>query len=432
MLDNVWRNKKLLAFALFNAALFLILSFMRVTLTPDSAGYIGDSFLRAPVYPLLIAFFKLLVPAHFLRAVVIFQTAAVLAAVIGLAAEIRRRFGLSDLFFMLVYLVLLWPLLPFSGGFIGAQIMTEAAAYALFLFAALCLCRGLALKDARWLAAFVCLGCGSVLIKPQFLFMPLSAAAIVAAEYCSARNARRTLVLLGALVLSFGASALFGRVYNYARHGIFKPCPGLGYHAAMNALFLSDDSAAALFSDPAERAAFEDLYGKVKAAGMRAADFGGLGVAAYASFSTGVFNPVVWDIVVPSLAAYCPAGAGADACLLHEDALGMKIAKKILMHRPAAYIKLLVYKLLAGTPLYYWFFIMAVFWLSGWLFMVRGSARAGLLFCAILMNLVNYAGVGSFTPFMLRLTFHAEFLHAAVLLAALWACFSLAQKQADP
>ncbi|MFA6584748.1 MAG: hypothetical protein WCS77_10660 [Elusimicrobiaceae bacterium] len=404
-------------FLLFNLALFIALSRAEITLSPDSQGYIYGSFLRAPGYPLLLSFFKLFAPDNFLRLAVIFQAGFVISSVLWAACVIKKHFSLSKPFFLLVYLVLLWPLLPFKGGSLANQIMTEAVTYGLFLIASGFFIKGLFEKSTKALLFFIILSSFTVLLKPQFMFMPLCAAVVTGALFLADHDKRKALTLFAALFLSLFAVKIADKSWHYFRHGSFSSGPGFGLHMAMNAFFLSDDDTAAQYSSP-DNALFSDIYGSVKASAVRSGDITAKGVSAYAVFYTDACDVIMWKILMPSLDKYCTAET-ATACLMKKEALSARIGKTFIKNNPKKFCKLLAYKLLAKTPLYFWFFMAAVFIVSGTLFIRTADPAAGAVFLAVLMNFANYAIVGVLAPLNNRFTFPTEMLQTALLLGAL-------------
>ncbi len=409
---------------MLNMALFAVLAAASPVLSPDSGGYIEGSILRAPGYPLFLSLCGLVFGGAYLRAAVALQTAAAMFGAVWLAAEIKRYFRLPVLAFLPVYLALMWPVLPMKGGFIGAQIMTEALSYGIMLGGVACFVHYIFDRNIRWFKFFLLFSAAAMLVRPQFIFMPAAGALVASAGFLRERNFRRAALPVLLAILSVAVAMLGERSYHLARHGVFRASPGVGLVSAMNGLFLSDDTTASLFSDPGQKALFEQCYSKVKAAGMRSADFNGKGITAYAQFYGDAADPVIWDIVSPSLDDICgDVVITPSKCALKKDAAAGAIGKMIISHKRAEFVKLVAYKFLARAPLDYWFFMAGAFVLSGFLFIRHALPEAALLFGCMLMHAINYLGVGLAAPLRQRLMFPTEMLCAALLLAALWACY---------
>jgi|GEM_PF-2088039 len=423
MIDYLKNNRSCAVFALLNMAVFAILAAVAPVLSPDSGGYMEGSIFRAPGYPLFLSLCRLVSGGAYLRVAVVLQTAIAMLGVVWLAVELKRCFRMPVLVFLPVYLALLWPLMPMKGGFIGAQIMTEALSYGLMLGGVAGFVRYVFSRDIRWFAVFSLFAAGAMLVRPQFIFMPIAGALVAAAGFLHERNIRKAVlpVLLSVSAVCGAISAERG--YHLVRHGVFRASPGVGLVSAMNGLFLSDDATASFFSEPGQKALFEQCYAKVKAAGMRSADFKGKGITAYAQFYGDAADPVIWDIVSPSLDDICGAGLPASECVLKKDAAAGAIGKTIISRKRAEFVKLMAYKFLARAPLDYWFFMAGAFVFAGILFVRHALPEAALLFGVLLMHAINYFGVGLAAPLRQRLIFPTEMLCAALMLAFLWVCY---------
>lgn len=432
MLDFIKKNKSCSFFAVFNIGLFALLASAAPILSPDSNGYIEGSLLRGPGYPLLLALCRLLFGDLFLRGAVVLQTAIALCGVIWLSAELKKYFRLPAPVFLLAYLALVWPLLPLKGGFTGAQIMTEALAYGMLLCSVACLTRGLFEKDNRFFLIFLLLSSASVLVRPQFIFMAAAAAVLIVARFFNDRNRRNAALSLFVLLVSLAGCKVAERGYNYIRHGAFIASPGVGFVSAMNAFFLSDDDTALFFTDPAQRALFEQCYGRVKLAGMRAADFKGQGVTAYSQFYGDAADPLVWKVIVPALAPVCSAALTPDACIVKKEAAASAMGKVVLLHKRNALLTLMAYKVLARAPLDYCFLMAVLFVASAFLFLRSALPAAGLLWTVLLMHFFNYGVVGVLAPLRQRLLSPTEMLCAALFVVVAWQCYEKFSRKAEP
>lgn len=433
MLDFIKKNKACSVFAVFNIGLFALLASSAPILSPDSNGYIQGSLLRGPGYPLLLAFGKLLLGRGFLFGAVAVQTAVALFGVIWLSLGLKKYFRLPTFVFVLAYLALVWPLLPLKGGFVGAQIMTEALAYGMLLCAVACLLRGLFEKDNRFFLFFLLLSSAGVLVKPQFIFVPVAAALITVARFLSDRDLRKAALCLGVLFVSLAACLAGERVYHYVRHGAFAPAPGLGFNLGMNALFLADDESSMFYTVPEQRALFDGCYAAVKAAGLRSVDFKGQGVASYAAFYSDSFNLILWQLMLPALDAACsPGTAGTAACMLKKEAAAASLGKIFFRHKPARLVKLIAYKFLAKAPLDYWFFVSVLFVLSGCLFIRLALPAAGFLWAGLVLHFMNCCAISLLSPITTRLIFSTEMLCAALFVSVSWQCYEKFSRKEEP
>ena len=228
----------------------------------DSVSYIAHAAYREPVYPLLLGFFKLLPFGKGYSVLVFSQTVSVLAASVYLSFVLFAFYGLTETFFLLCFATCVTPLFLFD---IGANLLSEAAAYSLFLFFTAVIAKCLRTERMKDLLVALLLSILAVLTRPQLVVTYF--AWVCAAGYLVYlhRTWRRMIYLLCALLMAHMAGSLFNRAYHAYYNGIFQGTKGGGMYLAAEALYVSDKSDLSLFSSASYYPLMVSIYDQMEA-----------------------------------------------------------------------------------------------------------------------------------------------------------------------
>lgn len=94
---------------MFLFLLFGTLCFISPILEPDSGGYIDNSVIRSPLYPIILSIYTKIFDKNFFHILIVIQLLAGFSAAIFLASTLKRLFVLPNIVFYLVALGLLAP-----------------------------------------------------------------------------------------------------------------------------------------------------------------------------------------------------------------------------------------------------------------------------------------------------------------------------------
>lgn len=387
------------------AATVALLS-MSPEIQPDTASYIAHSPERAPLYPYLLDLFRALFGEGLAAQIWLahLQTAGLVAACAFFALRVGRALGLSLPLRHVLFLMLALPGLKFA-----SVLLTESLGYTLIIaFWALLAEDVLIGRNHR---TWLCILCGlGVLLRPQFLFLPVFLGTFLLVRLACRRDGASVLSLVLLAVIMAGAVTLRG-AENKVRHGSFATASSGGIHLLSSLLYISVPADASALSDPVARGLFEQVQAEAEARQLTRRYWN----ASRAHFEDALVG-LVFDVVRPELAARMPAGLNASERALREDQLAMSTALPLLAHMPGRYLELLSRKLYDGQPFYY-----ALLVLGGALCFAHslrtGSRPTLLLGLAAAHSCLSYGVILLVGSYALRYIFPAEAVYLTLTLA---------------
>lgn len=228
----------------------------------DTHSYVVHSFLRQPLYPLIIDLFKLLAGSRYEAALCAVQIAAVLASAARLALALRGE--IPDWLLVGVFCLVSWPLHSCR---VGNYIDPEGAAYAVLLVFLASAFQVQSLRQTGRLALLAGLIALDTLIKAQMIFLYPVYALLLARLFLQER--RPALLIRPAVFLAaaFAGAGLLTSVYNLAFNGVFsRKTVGGRVHFAAEALYVSEPADLELFAGAPYYPAIERIYKDLESA----------------------------------------------------------------------------------------------------------------------------------------------------------------------
>lgn len=290
---------------MFLFLLFGTLCFISPILEPDSGGYIDNSVIRSPLYPIILSIYTKIFDKNFFDILIVIQLLAGFSAAIFLASTLKRLFVLPNIVFYLVALGLLAPY--YSHPLFGNKILPEAVCYPLFLLYFSYLLEGLQYKKSKKLIIAMGLAGLLVLTRKQFLFLYPATGIILIYILLFERRVFKTFTLLICFLLSMVGTTLAERTYQYIYHGQFKSVPFTGMQLIIAPLYLAHPTDEELFENETERALFKDIFATMS---DKKINFNSLPqrdsyfhVATYTQFYAN-YNHICWQSLAPLLAKY--------------------------------------------------------------------------------------------------------------------------------
>jgi len=244
----------ILAILLALTGLYLILH--GPVMHPDSPSYKNMDPRRSAGYPFFLYIFRIFGEGH-LHAASIAQIIFNLTAIAVLMRFLQKIFGLNG-FLLLLFLPPLWY--GMNRYYYPGEISTEALAFPIFIFVAVCFFRGILNKDYKMMLTAMIINVLLVLVRAQFLFMyPVFLLGLLHI-YLTDRNAETLLRYAGILLLLYPATNLIDRSYHYAFHGKFISSPFSGNGIATNAFYIAQEEDYRLFEDETTQKLFKEIY----------------------------------------------------------------------------------------------------------------------------------------------------------------------------
>ncbi len=230
-------------------------------LHPDSDGYIAMSIYRSSLYPLFLAFCRVIGGGNSLTIAVFLQLIFGYLAIVITLDVVRRVLDVRSW--------VLWPAMallavPYVGGGNGNVILTEAITYPLFMLAMCALF--LVLHERRTADVLGFLACVALLVlaRRQFLFLFGAVPALLLWAWRA--KARISYVIVGAATIAaLVGTTLAEMTYQRVVNGRFTTPPMGGIHAIAAPLYYAQLSDSSLFTDPFERTLFVEMRCEVEA-----------------------------------------------------------------------------------------------------------------------------------------------------------------------
>ena len=210
-MKRLWAGREIFWAAIGGAAVFIYSAAGRFITGGDTSQYSHRSIFRPPLYPMFLDFL-----AHIgctWQAAVVLQSLFVTACAFYLALILKRRLNLAPWAFLTTYFLLLVPLLPSKSiyfskwGLIGRYIMTEAAAYGIFLLTYGFMVESVYEPCLKNFSLFAALAVLNTMVRDQFLFVYAAVPFFWLWFYFEFRDGKR----LALLAAAFAACLLAGK-----------------------------------------------------------------------------------------------------------------------------------------------------------------------------------------------------------------------------
>lgn len=389
------RRVLLMAGSVLAAVAALMLLALPPEVQPDTASYLAHYPERAPLYPYLIDLFSALFGLQALVWLARFQEAMLVASGMFFAWRVGRALDLDGRWRPALFLLLVLPGFKFA-----AVILTESLGYSLLVvFWALFAEWVLLGRDRRgWLSA---LCAASILLRPQFLFLPVFYGVCLLGA-AAARRERPSVVGVVLFAMLMAVTVAARGADNLARHGSFSTASSGGVHLLASLLYIAEPADGAAISDHDARRMFEGALAKAEGMALTRRHW----TTSRAHFDD-CMVPLVFDVVRPGLHEALPPGLPPAEQALRADRLAMAAAGPLLAHMPGRFAGLLARKFYDAQPLYY-----ALVTLGGilalWRFRAAGSRPALLLALAALHSWLSYGVVLLAGVYAMRYIFPAE------------------------
>lgn len=238
-----------------------------VYIAADSASYITMNLSREPVYPLFLAFLRGIAgEAWYLSVAVFLQCLLAAFAAFWMTNTIRNVFRLNLVFsgFVLLIQFAITILNRFfalrSVGYENS-IQTEGIAISLYIIWTAMLIRYLSDKrkiNLLWIFVIAILLISTR--KQMLLTLPVIAAVLFFTHCVPKFSIKKFLLIIAAVVLTFGVTVLISKGYNLAFRGSFIGYTDSSNTVFTNMLYAADAADAEQIEDPALRELYESIY----------------------------------------------------------------------------------------------------------------------------------------------------------------------------
>lgn len=365
-------------------------------MSPDSPGYIFGAYCRAPLLPLLFRVLRPLFGESALRVMVILQSLSILGAAATFAHILLSRGFCGRRMAMFIFFIVCS-----FGSIFSKYILSEALCYAVAtLYFACFVATAQGGTSPNRLFPIVFIG---MLGRPQMIWLLVPQNIYVLYKAIRQRQPLKAVYSVLASVAIVAAVFLAAQGFNAATLGHFAYSSLSGVHLFGNALYLSEESDAALFADnPKQEAFFRDCLQEADKHKMRWKYWnggytpGGFFREYYAGETTFLFiteyvlgsKHGLYDFDRPNEPA-----ALQDVSLATFDAVCQQMAWKLISHNPLGYAHHVFRKVLATRlPVV----LTAIFlcFVSGREVLRRDSPFAVILVGVSLSLLANYTMLG--------------------------------------
>ena len=257
----------------FNLALLLILAlFLSIIsesykLEGDSAEYINNYNIRAPLYPLIIDFFNFFSASNYLSLTFYFQLTIGFCLLTISLIHLIRTLRLPSVFYIILFFILFRPY--YSNPFIGNLIYTEAITYPIFIFLCLRIIQFIFSPDYKSFLYLIILSCLLILTRKQFeyLFIVLPLLFFVF-FYLNRETGIRIKNVISIFVAAILFTLLTDSGYHYLYNGHFGSEPGNGIWMVVPALYISNMEDTTVLKTQSEIDYFKSVYSKLDSNNM--------------------------------------------------------------------------------------------------------------------------------------------------------------------
>ncbi|WWR15470.1 hypothetical protein V1224_13475 [Lachnospiraceae bacterium JLR.KK008] len=316
---------------------------------PDSGSYISMQAGREPLYPLFLAFFRLIFrekdtivwlassgqlesekamelirtwPA--LQVSMLLQSLLAALACYYLTQVIRRAFRLN---WPLTILTALCTLIPFvltplassSHMVLNKAVLTEGITFPLFFMFTACMIQGLLSQKKKGRYYGLACGCSLLLVLTRNqMFVTFAAwCAVILFETVRSRRWKGAVALLLSVLVFVGGRSLFHKGYNNIVHRGYTGAATGSYNMLTTLLYLSEESDASALTDPQQKALFLEMHAQMEAGGMTRAQ-APEGILGRAYHYEEYYDVIGFEIQQPTLFGYAQQKGIADDEILNE------------------------------------------------------------------------------------------------------------------
>lgn len=232
----------------------------------DSHTYIEMSFAREPFYPLLLAFFRSLNPDKYLLYVVIFQN--ILMAFSGwiLADYLRKKLNIHKLYSIILYLLpittsLLCRFAAKRASMYTNSILTEGICIPLYLLFIYCILNYLWEHSnlhliLSWLIAFIMISSR----KQMLMVLPILFLAVVYTHFNRKKLLKGIIIAAVSCLMIFPAFKFFDCSYNYFLRGTFQGHSSSNRFVTTMVFYNAERSDAEYIQDEDAKQLFLNIY----------------------------------------------------------------------------------------------------------------------------------------------------------------------------
>lgn len=373
-----------------------------VILEPDSGGYIDKSFLRSPIYPLLIALSQTSFGAGAYLPVILFQSALVLVSALMLTEQLKHYIKMDTMVSFIVFLMLTVPYI-FRWGNV---LLTQGIALGLFLLSLRCLFKGLIenrIKSVLYFFAWLTL---LVLTRRQFMFMYVIGAVAIGYLFSLRKcSYGRTLTMCVALIASFVGADLSERMYHLIFNKQFSTVPFLGVQLVIAPLYLSSQEDVVLFNDEKEKQIFSEVYQTMNKRCINARCQSSDGSAPPYQHYYLVYNTICWGVLSPIVSKY----VGGDWILIDKTLTHMSL--KLIAHDWKKWLRLYLSNIqnnIGGS--YFGVLLVLVFFISIYYHFKNRDPFSLLFSFVLLLTFGNYSLIALVEPAMFSYNFYTNSL----------------------
>lgn len=425
----MWKEKKIgVIFGFILFGLFCALCFKDVALKQDSAGYINNISIRAPLYPIILsAYTKLFGPNNFqilayLQILAGFLTAFFTASKIINVINLESNFvKLPKILFYLIVFLLLFPY--YGPSEFGNVILTEALCYPLFLLTFSYLLEGLQNKSTKALLLSIVLSGLLILTRGQFLFLYPAIGIILSYILIFERKAFHTLLLIFCFITTIVGANLFERTYQYIYHGQFKKVPFTGIQLIVAPLYLAKESDADLFNNETEKALFKDIWAVME---EKKINFNSLNEDSFFHFSTYThfyhsYNRICWESFSPLLSKYGLTNP------YQNDIVLTRMGLTLICHNLKAFFILYILNIVFNLGGIYYLLLLGAATVSALAIFFKTRHPLSMAYLLItLLSAGNYLLIAVVEPVLRRYSAYTDGLQASILLILITFAFQSA------
>ena len=267
---NVGKQDKKIILA--SSLLFYLFFFFLdgVSIAADSASYINMSISREPVYPLFLAFLHVLFGENlYLSAAVLIQCILAAFAAYWTTAQIQRLFNLNRILTAGILAIqfgvtLLNRFVALRSISYQNSIQTEGIAISLYTIWAVLLIRYVCERRKRDLIPIYGIAILLICTRKQMLMMLPVIMIVLFCMHCLPKiQIKKAIIILGSVILAFGATVMISKVYNLVYRGSFVGYTDSSNTFFTNMLYSADAEDKDLIQDQELRILYEEIYQKL-------------------------------------------------------------------------------------------------------------------------------------------------------------------------
>jgi hypothetical protein len=396
-------------------ALLMVLYEQGPSIQPDSNTYLQYSNIRSMGYYLFLKVYQ----ACFGQS---FQFLVVLQLFMGFSASLWLSKRLCDWFsvtskpiFFLLTVILLMPYIGYTH--IGNVVLSEALCYPLFLAWVGSFGESIfhhKVKSIAWSFLWMTL---LVLTRRQFLFI-YPVVGILCLYWLAKRyQIRKTLILLGVLLMTIVTTNGIERLYQYTQDSHFETIPFTGVLALNLPLFVSTSDSVNYLYDSRQRALFQLVYPRMKKLGLvynqtTVPETFDLYISPLNRFISS-YDLIAWKLVLPALYHLGFTNPYENELWLSD------MARILIKHNWRPCFNLYLKNIVINMGGYYYVLLLIGFLLLLGCRLCQSSVQSTrqqqVVFFLILANFANYSSIALVQMAMKRYTIYTDPLQIALL-----------------